>query len=37
MMQAPDLPPVAAVTFWMVGLNATFAAILFALWRVGVR
>lgn len=30
------LPPAAAVTFWMVGLNATFGAILFALWRAGV-
>jgi hypothetical protein len=35
--RALGLPPVAAVTFWMVGLNATFAAILFALGRVGVR
>jgi hypothetical protein len=30
------LPPAAAVTFWLVGLNATFAAILFALLRLGV-
>ena len=30
------LSPLAAVVFWMVGLNATFAAILFALVRLGV-
>jgi hypothetical protein len=29
------LAPLAAVAFWIVGLNATFAAILFALMRIG--